>query len=51
LQVHDELVIDTLVSEKEQVERILKEEMESAATLRVPLVVDVYCGKNLSEAK
>jgi len=51
LQVHDELVVDALISEKSQVERILKEEMEGAASLNVPLVVDVYSGKNLSEAK
>ncbi|MBP5307767.1 MAG: hypothetical protein J6Z34_01390 [Clostridia bacterium] len=51
LQVHDELVIDTLKSEQPLVEKILKEEMEGAAELKVPLVADVYSGRNLSEAK
>ncbi len=51
LQVHDELIIDTVISEQPLVEKILKEEMENAVTLRVPLVAEVYSGKNLSEAK
>ena len=51
LQVHDELVIDALIDEKGRVEELLRYEMENAAQLRVPLVVDVYSGKNLSEAK
>ncbi|MBR7102352.1 MAG: DNA polymerase I, partial [Tidjanibacter sp.] len=42
LQVHDEVVIDTLRSEQEQVERILHSEMERAAQLSVPLIVE--CG-------
>ena len=42
LQVHDEVVIDTLRSEQEQVERILHSEMEHAAQLSVPLIVE--CG-------
>ena len=51
LQVHDELVIDTLVSEKEKVADILKFEMEHAADLRVPLIAEVHEGKNWYEAK
>ena len=51
LQIHDELIINTLISEKERVEQILKKEMEGAATLSVPLIADVYSGKNLAEAK
>lgn len=51
LQVHDELVIDTELSELEAVKSILKQEMENAVKLNVPLVVDVYSGTNLSEAK
>lgn len=51
LQIHDELVVDTAIEEKDQVRQILKEEMESAVALRVPLVVDISSGVNLFEAK
>jgi len=51
LQVHDELLIETLISEKEQVAKILKESMENAADLLVPLSVEVKYGKNWYEAK
>ena len=50
LQVHDELIVDTLVSEKPQVEKILREAMEGAAQLAIPLVVDVGEGANWLEA-
>jgi DNA polymerase-1 len=51
LQVHDELIIDTLVSEKDKVEKLLKEEMENAVNLAVTLTVSVGSGKNWFEAK
>ena len=50
LQVHDELVVDTLRSEQEQVARIVTECMEHAADLRVRLLVDYGIGKNWLEA-
>lgn len=51
IQVHDELVIDTLVSEKDEVIKIVKEIMENTYKLNVPLKVDVNCGANWYEAK
>ena len=51
LQVHDELIIETLLEEKEQVSKILKEEMEKAANLLVPLLVDMSEGDNWYDAK
>lgn len=51
LQVHDELVIDAPLEEKEIVSEILKNEMEKAVILNVPLVAEVHCGKNWYEAK
>ena len=50
LQVHDELVFDVPKSEIERLTSMVKEEMESAFTLDVPLVVDVGIGQNWLEA-
>lgn len=44
LQVHDELIVETPVSEKEKAARILKEEMENAAKLPVALEVQANTG-------
>ena len=51
LQVHDELIIDALKSEKEQVKIILKKEMENAAKLLVKLVADINEGENWYDSK
>lgn len=51
LQVHDELLIEAEENELEQVERLLREEMQHAAELSVPLEVDVHTGNNWYEAK
>lgn len=51
LQIHDELLIETLVEEKEEVKEILKSSMEGAAKLLVPLKVEVEEGKNWYQAK
>ena len=50
LQVHDELVVDMLRTEQERVVRIVVDEMESAAALRVKLVADAGTGENWLEA-
>ena len=49
MQVHDELIVEAPLGEVDTVKRILKEEMESVATLTVPLTVDVCSGKNWLE--
>jgi len=51
LQVHDELVIESPESEIEQVCEMVRREMEGAAKLDVPLVVDVGVGVNWLDAK
>ena len=45
MQVHDEVVIDTLLSELDAVKRIVKEAMESVATLQIPLTAEVNSGE------
>ena len=50
LQVHDELLIETHKEEVEEVKRILKDEMEGAAELLVPLVAEISQGNNWYEA-
>ena len=51
LQVHDELLIEAYEPELEDVQKILKEEMEHAAKLKVPLEIDMHTGANWYEAK
>ncbi|MGK7957111.1 MAG: DNA polymerase I [Crocosphaera sp.] len=51
LQVHDELVFEIPTQEWEELEDKIKETMENAVTLTVPLVVEIKAGKNWMEAK
>ncbi|MFQ7307612.1 MAG: DNA polymerase I [Mediterraneibacter sp.] len=51
LQVHDELLIEADESEVEEVKAILKDQMEHAAELSVPLIADMHTGRNWYEAK
>jgi len=51
LQIHDELLIETVLEEKEEVEKLLKECMEESANLSVPLTVEVEEGKSWYQAK
>jgi len=51
LQVHDELIVTCPENETKVVSALLKEEMESAATLSIPLEVDVNAGINWDVAK
>ena len=51
LQVHDELLVEAWKPELDTVKGILKEEMEQAAKLSVPLEIDMHTGTNWYEAK
>jgi DNA polymerase-1 len=46
LQVHDELVFDMHKNESEELKLLVKEKMEQAITLKVPLTVDIGEGIN-----
>lgn len=50
MQVHDELVFEIKEEKVEQISQIIKELMESAATINVPLIADVGIGDNWDEA-
>lgn len=51
LQVHDELIVEAPCDKADEASRILKEEMEGAANLLVPLTVDVNFGATWYDAK
>ncbi len=51
LQVHDELIIETERNELEEVSNLLKDCMENAVSLSVPITVDVKCGDTWYETK
>ena len=51
LQVHDELILDAPAEEESAAKQLLKEEMEKAAELNVPLIAEVSTGKSWYDAK
>ena len=51
LQVHDELIVECPEADAEKTAALLKERMESAASLSVPLTADVHWGRSWHEAK
>jgi DNA polymerase-1 len=51
LQVHDELVLESPEAEVDDVVALVRREMEGAASLQVPLLVDIGVGSNWLEAK
>ena len=51
MQVHDELIIEAPESEAQRVAELLKETMENACDLSVPLTVEVACGKTWYDTK
>lgn len=50
MQVHDELVVEAPVEEKEDVMALVKKEMEEVMKLKVPLKVEIAAGANWDEA-
>jgi DNA polymerase-1 len=50
MQVHDELVFEVPLAEKDEVMALVKREMEGVVKLRVPLKVEIAAGKNWDEA-
>ena len=50
IQVHDELIFEIYNPELNEMKKIIQQEMESAFTLNVPLVVDIGTGDNWYEA-
>jgi DNA polymerase-1 len=50
LQVHDELLVETYIDEIEDVKKIISDGMKNAASLRVPLEIDLQQGNNWFEA-
>jgi DNA polymerase-1 len=51
LQVHDELIVECPIEEAEKVAAILREQMQGAAELRVPLLVDIGVGRTWYDCK
>ncbi|WP_288190823.1 DNA polymerase, partial [uncultured Veillonella sp.] len=51
LQVHDELVLEVTNEEKDTIEALLKECMESVVQLAVPLIVDVHSAATWADVK
>jgi DNA polymerase-1 len=51
LQVHDELLFDVLPDEAEELQQLVKHEMESAAAFSVPIVAEIGVGKNWRDIK
>lgn len=50
MEIHDEILFEMQEGEIREIPRILKEEMEQAWKLRVPLRVDIGMGRNWAEA-
>ena len=51
LQVHDELLFDVVPEEADEMQTLVKEQMEGAARFRVPIVAEVGLGQNWRDIK
>lgn len=51
LQVHDELIVEAAIEDKEKAKRIMEEEMKNAVNLAVEMSAEVKCGNTWFDAK
>ena len=51
LQVHDEMMLEAPIEEKEEVKKLLKQCMEEAANLKVPLIAEISEANNWYDCK
>lgn len=51
LQIHDEIILESSIEDKDKAMEILRDSMESAAELQVPLLVDIDTGESMYESK
>lgn len=51
LQIHDEIILESSIEDKEEAIEILRQSMESAASLKVPLLVEIDTGESMYESK
>ena len=51
LQIHDEIILESSLDDKDKAIEILRESMEEAAKLSVPLIVDIDTGESMYESK
>ena len=51
LQVHDEMMIESPINEKEEIKNIMKEQMENAVKLKVPLIAEISEAENWYDCK
>ncbi len=51
LQVHDEMMVETVPEEKEEIKQIMQLKMESAANLKVPLIAEISEATNWYDCK
>jgi DNA polymerase-1 len=51
LQVHDELLFDIVPAEADEMQALVKKEMESVAEFSVPIVAEVGVGQNWRDIK
>lgn len=51
LQIHDEIILESSIEDKDRAIEILKESMESSAKIAVPLLVEIDTGESMYESK